>query len=193
MPEKVARINELILQKYHLRILKFKSRKEVYPYARKFFYTINAAFSDLYDFVPLTEKEIDVYINEYFPFINLDFAGFVVDEEDNLVAFGLSIPDLNAAYKKANGHLFPFGWIHILRALHKFTDIDLLLNGVHPDWQKRGVHSIYYAQMSKNAIKRNVRWAYSNPQIIGNEAQRIWDTTYKSEPIMKRAIFRKAI
>ena len=116
-----------------------------------------------------------------------------MDEQDNLVAFGLSIPDLNAAYKKANGHLFPFGWIHILRALHKFTDIDCLLNGVHPDWQKRGVHSIYYSYMSNNAIKRNVRWAYSNPQIIGNEAQRIWDTTYKAEPMMKRAIFRKTI
>ena len=72
-------------------------------------------------------------------------------------------------------------------------NIDLLLTGVPPDWQKRGVHSIYYAYMSGNAIKRNVRWAYSNPQIIGNEAQRIWDTTYKSSPLMKRAIFKKSI
>ena len=193
IPDKVARINELIMKKYNLRLLKFKSRKEVYPYARKFFYTINAAFKDLYDFVPLTEKEINVYIKEYFPFINLDFACFVVDKDDNLVAFGLSIPDLNEAYKKANGHLFPFGWYHILKALRKFKDIDLLLNGVHPEWQKRGVHSIYYASMNTNAIKYNVQWAYSNPQIIGNEAQRIWDTTYESSPMMKRAIFKKAI
>jgi hypothetical protein len=193
IPEKVARINQLIMQKYNLRMLHFKSRKEVYPYARKFFYTINAAFKDLYDFVPLTEKEIDVYISQYFPFINLDFVGFVVDQDDNLVAFGLSIPDLNAAYKKANGHLFPFGWYHILRALHKFTDIDLLLNGVHPDWQKRGVHSIYYAYLSTSAIRLNTRWAYSNPQIIGNEAQRIWDTTYKSTPLIKRAVFKKSL
>jgi len=193
VPDKVARINQLIMRKYNLKLLKFKSRKEVYPYARKFFYTINASFKDLYDFVPLTEKEIDSYISEYFPFINLDFATFVVDQDDNLVAFGLSIPDLNAAYKKANGHLFPFGWYHILKALHKFKDIDLLLNGVHPEWQKRGVHSIYYAEMNTNAIKHGVQWAYSNPQIIGNEAQRIWDTTYKSTPLMKRAVFKKSL
>lgn len=193
VPDKVARINELILQKYQLRLLKFKTRKEVYPYARKFFLAINAAFKDLYDFVPLTDKEIDVYIKEYFPFINLEFANFVVDKDDNLVAFGLSIPDLNEAYKKANGHLFPFGWYHILKALRKFKDIDALLNGVHPDWQKRGVHSIYYAEMNKNAIKYNLRWAYSNPQIIGNEAQRIWETTYQSTPMIRRAVFRKSI
>lgn len=193
VPEKVGRVNELILKRYNLTLLKFKSRKEVYPYAKKFFLTINEAFKNLYDFVPMTDKEIDVYINEYFPFLNLEFANFVVDKDDNLVAFGLSIPDLNEAYKKANGHLFPFGWIHILRALRKFQDIDLLLNGVHPDWQKKGVHSIYYAEMNKNAIKYNVRWAYTNPQIIGNEAVKIWDNQYDVTPLMKRAVFKKGI
>lgn len=193
VPDKVARINGLILEKYNLKLLKFKKRKEVYPYARKFFLTLNEAFRDLFDFVPLTDKEIDVYINEYFPFINLDFANFVVDKDDNLVAFGLSIPDLNDAYKKCNGHLFPFGWIHLLRSLHKFDTIDLLLNGVHPDWQKRGVHSIYYAEMNKNAIRYNVHTAYTNPQIIGNEAEKLWHTTYDSEKLMTRAVFGKKI
>ena len=193
VPDKVARINELILQRYNLRLLRFKKRKEIYPYARKFFHTLNESFSILYDFVPLTEEEIDVYIKQYFPFVNLEFANFVVDKDDNLIAFGLSIPDLNEAYKKANGHLLPFGWIHLLHALHHFDTIDLLLNGVHPDWQKRGVHSIYYAEMNRNAIKNHVEWSYSKPQIIGNEAERIWNTTYQSEPIIKRAVFGKKI
>ena len=118
---------------------------------------------------------------------------FVVDQEDNLVAFGLSIPSLTEAYQKANGRLFPFGWYHLLRALKKYDTIDLLLNGVHPDWQKRGVHSIYYAEMNRNAIKNHVVWAYTNPQIIGNEAEKIWGTTYQTEPLMKRAVFGKAI
>lgn len=193
VPEKVGRINGLVMEKYGLKLLRFKKRKEIYPYARKFFLTINESFKDLYDFVPLTEKEIDVYINEYFPFVNLNFANFVVDKDDNLVAFGLSIPSLNDAYKKANGHLFPFGWYHILRALHKFDTIDLLLNGVHPDWQKRGVHSIYYCEMNQNAIKFNVQKAYTNPQIMGNEAVKIWSTQYQAEELMQRAVFGKAI
>ena len=193
IPDKVARINGLILERYNLKLLRFKKRKEVYPYARKFFHTLNDAFKDLYDFVPMTEKEIDVYIKEYFPFINLDFCNFVVDKDDNLVAFGLSIPSLTEAYQKANGRLFPFGWYHLLRALRKYDTIDLLLNGVHPEWQKRGVHSIYYAEMNRNAIKHNVIWAYSNPQIIGNEAEKIWGTTYETEPLMTRAVFGKAI
>ena len=193
IPDTVARINQLILERYNLKLLKFNKRKEVYPYARKFFHTLNESFKDLYDFVPMTEKEIDVYIKEYFPFINLDFCNFVVDKDDNLVAFGLSIPSLTEAYQKANGRLFPFGWYHLLRALRKYDTIDLLLNGVHPEWQKRGVHSIYYAEMNRNAIKNNVIWAYTNPQIIGNEAEKIWGTTYQTEELMKRAVFGKEI
>lgn len=193
IPDKVARINKLILERYNLKVLRFKKRKDIYPYAKKFFHTLNNSFKDLFDFVPMTDKEIDSYIKQYFPFINLDFVCFVVDQEDNLVAFGLSLPCLGEAFKKANGHLFPFGWFHILRALHKFDSIDLLLNGVHPDWQKRGVHSIYYAEMNGNAIKNNVTWGYTNPQIIGNEAVKIWDTTYKTDFLMTRAVFGKEI
>ena len=189
IPEKVARINGMIQERYNLRLLKFKNRKEVFRYARKFFYAINASFKDLYDFVPLTEEEISVYVNEYFPFTNLEFTNFVVDQNDDVVAFGLSIPDLSRAYQRANGHLFPFGWFYILRALHHFDTIDLLLNGVHPDWQKRGVHSLYYSEMNKCAIKYNVKTAYTNPQIIGNDAVKIWGNQYQATPLMERAVF----
>ena len=193
VPEKVARLNKLIMEKYHLHLVKVKHRKEIYPHAYKFFRAINESFKDLYDFVPMTEKEIAVYIKEYIPFVNLNFVQFVEDENDNLVAFGLSIPDLSKAYKKANGSLFPFGWYHILRALHKFDTIDLLLNGVLPEWQKRGVHSIYYSDMNEAAIRYGVHTAYTNPQIIGNEAVKIWETQYHTQPLMQRAVFAKKL
>lgn len=195
IPDKVQRLNGLIMEKYHLRAVQLKKRSDVKPYAHKLFETYNHAFKDLYDFAPLSDKEIKTYIGQYIPFLNLKLANLVVDENDNLVAFGVAIPDLNAAYKKANGHLFPFGWYHLIKSVYakKFTTIDLLLNGVHPDWQKRGVHSIYYAEMNRNTIELGVQEAYTNPQIIGNEAEKIWHTTYNTEMLMTRAIFKRKI
>lgn len=195
IPDKVQRINGLIAEKYKLRVVHLKKRSDVKPYVNKLFNTYNYAFKDLFDFVPLTQKEIDVYVKQYVPFLNLDLTNLVVDENDNLVAFGVAMPDLNAAYKKANGRLFPFGWYHLLKTVYakKFDTIDLLLNGVHPDWQKRGVHSIYYAEMNRNTIKIGVKNAYTNPQIIGNEAEKIWHTTYDTEMLMTRAVFAKKI
>lgn len=195
IPDKVQRINGLIAEKYKLRTVQLKKRSDVMPYAHKLFETYNHSFKDLFDFVPLTEKEIKVYVGQYIPFLNLKLVNLVVDEQDNLVAFGVAMPDLNAAYKKANGRLFPFGWYHLLKGVYakKFDTIDLLLNGVHPDWQKRGVHSIYYAEMNRNTIELGVKYAYTNPQMIGNEAEKIWHTTYDTEMLMTRAVFAKKI
>lgn len=195
IPDKVQRINGLIAEKYKLRTVQLKKRSDVMPYAHKLFETYNHSFKDLFDFVPLTEKEIKVYVGQYIPFLNLKLVNLVVDEQDNLVAFGVAMPDLNAAYKKANGRLFPFGWYHLLKGVYakKFDTIDLLLNGVHPDWQKRGVHSIYYAEMNRNTIELGVKHAYTNPQMIGNEAEKIWHTTYDTEMLMTRAVFAKKI
>lgn len=193
IPDKVGRLNELIMKKYDLKLLKFKKRKEIMPYAYKFFETLGQSFSNLYDYVPLTPKETKYYIGQYFPFLDVNFTNMVVDKEDNIVAFGVSLPSLTEAYKKANGRIFPFGWYYLLRALKKYDTIDLMLNGVHPDWQKRGVHAIYYAEMNRNAIMKHVGTAYSNPQIIGNEAEKIWRTTYDATPLVTRAIFGKEI
>ena len=193
VPDKVARLNELILQKYQLKLLKFKSRKEVYPYARKFFLAINAAFKDLYDFVPLTDKEIDVYIKEYFPFINLEFANFVVDKDDNLVAFGLSIPDLNAAYKKANGRLFPFGFIHIMKALKKNDTLEALIMGVMPEYQQCGIPMLLFKYLHENCIKRGIKTIIMNPQLEENYKVQTLFGEYKTNPFMRRRAYRRHV
>jgi hypothetical protein len=193
VPEKVDRINTLILEKYNLRLLEFSSKKDIMPYARNFFSLLNTSFKELYEFVPLTDKEIDHYTKAYFTFLDPSLVKLVVDKNDDLVAFAVAIPSLTNAYIKAKGKLFPFGWYYLLKALKIYSEVDLLLNGVHPEWQKRGIHSIYHSALNKTLINKGVNWAYSNPQIITNIAVKVWDNTYESELIIKRACFAKAL
>ncbi|MDR0506536.1 MAG: hypothetical protein LBH32_06945 [Dysgonamonadaceae bacterium] len=193
VPEKMERLNKLILQRYNLRIAKFKNAKEVIPYGKKFFQTLNKAFVNLYGFVELTDREIDVYVKNYLSFIQPDLVCMVLDEQDEVVAFGVSMPSLSRAFQKAKGKLFPFGFIHILKALKKYDEIDLYLNGVHPDWQRKGVASIYYAEMNKAYIRLGIKTAISNPQLISNtDAVSMWDN-YEHEPYLKRRCYFKVI
>ncbi|MDR0871889.1 MAG: hypothetical protein LBN27_00275 [Prevotellaceae bacterium] len=193
VPEKMERLNKLILQKYNLHIAEFKSTKDVLPYGKKFFQALNKAFVNLYGFVDLTDKEIDVYIKNYLAFVQPELACMVLDENDDVVAFGLSMPSLSKAYQKAKGKLFPFGVIHLLKALKKYDKIDLYVNGVLPDWQKKGVASIYYAEMHKAAIRMGVKTAVSNPQLVSNtDAVSMWNN-YEHEPYLKRRCYIKEI
>ena len=110
VPEKHLRIGEIVKKKYGLKVLKFKNAKEIMPYARPVFHTLNAAFAPLYGFAQLTEKQIDYYINMYIPMLRYDLVTLIVREEDNaVVGFGISLPNLSRALQKARGHMLPFG------------------------------------------------------------------------------------
>ena len=86
----------------------------------------------------------------YFPLLNFDFVTMVANENDEIVAVGLGMPSLSEALRKCRGRLFPFGWFHLLKALKakRITDFDLLLIGVHPDYQDKGVTALIFNEMT---------------------------------------------
>ncbi len=191
IPDKVQRINALIIQKYNLKVLKFDSVRELLPRAREVFEVLNAAFTNLYGFVALTDKEIDYYIKQYFSFIKPEFVCFIADATDKIIGFGISMPSLSKAMQKAKGRLFPFGFIHILNALRKNDTIDLYLNGVLPEWQNKGVHSLYYSELNKAYIRNNIKTAISNPQLESNiDAISAWKS-YEKELYIRRRCYQK--
>lgn len=193
VPEKVLRVNELIKEKYNLRVPVFTSMKQIVkPYGKKVFNCLNRTFSHLYGFVPLDDEEVDYYINSFFKMLRPELICLVIDENDDILGFGISFPSLNEALKKAKGKLFPFGWIGMLKSLKKYDTIDLMLNGVRPDWQAKGIHALYYTQMNQSYIDMGVKYAYSNPQIIDNNAVKVWNR-YEGREIMHRAVFLKPI
>ena len=194
VPEKVERINKLISQKYNVRTCIFKKNKEVVAYAQKLFETINASFGGLYGSTELTQAQIDYYIKAYVPFMRPELACFVIDSDDNIVGFGLSMPTLSRAFQKAKGKLFPFGWFHIFRALNKYDTVDLYFNGVHPDWQNKGIHSLYYVAMNKSYIEHNTMVAISSSQLETNtNAVGIWDNYEKEFLFRTRCFIKKEI
>ena len=67
-----------------------------------------------------------------------------------MVAFGVAMPSLSHALQKSKGELFPFGFIHLLRALNKNDRADLYLVAVRSEYKGKGVNA-----MDKTATARN--------------------------------------
>jgi len=191
IPDKVQRINALIMEKYNLRVLQFASSREILPRAKEVFEVLNAAFTNLYGFVSLTDREIDHYVKQYFSFIDPEYVCFIADASDKIIGFGISIPSLSKALQKAKGRLFPFGFIHLLMALRKNDTVDLYLNGVLPEWQNKGVHSLYHSEMHKAYFRNNIKTAISSPQLESNfNAISAWKS-YEKELYIRRRCYRK--
>ena len=63
VPEKYSRIAEIIARKYNLSVKKYTSRSKIKrEYGRAIFELVNEAYAGLYGFVPLTDRQIDHYI-----------------------------------------------------------------------------------------------------------------------------------
>jgi ribosomal protein S18 acetylase RimI-like enzyme len=128
----------------------------------------NEAFRPLYGFVPLSEKQIAFYTKQYFSFIHPDFVSLVLDDKDDVVGFGVTMLSLSRALQKASGSLFPFGFIHLMKAL-KFNDtVHMYLVGVRPDYQEKGVLALVYQELTRIFIEKGIRVARTHSLLENN-------------------------
>jgi len=195
IPEKHLRIGEIVGKKYGLRTLKFRSRKQVWPYAHKLFHTMNEAYASLYGVAPLSERQIDYYIKMYIPMLRMDMIALVVRESDDRVAgFGITLPNLSRALRMARGRLFPFGFIPLLWTLHtKPKVIDLYLIGVLPEYKGKGVNALLFNDLIPVFRRFGTRYAESNPELETNNAvQSQWDY-FEREHHKTRRSYKKAL
>lgn len=168
IPPLLDRMSERVLTRYHLKIKKFKSKKEVGPYINEAFRVVNEAFAPLYGTVPLSQKQIDEIAASYVPLLNLDFVYVVVDGEDKVIAIGLMIPSLNKGLRRSKGKLFPFGFMHVLRDLKTVEVLDLLFIAVEPKYQSTGVAALMIREAIVEAIKYGAKYAETGPELETN-------------------------
>lgn len=178
IPEKYDRIADIVKRKYGLRVLKFTSRKEIKErYGRALFELINEAYDTLYEYCPLTPRQIEHYIGQYLDLLNLSLVTLIVDADDALVGVGISMPSMSRALQKSRGRLFPFGWIHLLKGLKGRNDrVDLLLVAVKPQYQNKGVNALLFQDLIPEYNRLGFRYAESNPEMESNaKVQNQWD------------------
>ena len=139
IPDKHKRISELIQRKYNLKIKKYTSgRKIAKDYGQEIFELMNEAYSPLYGYSPLTQRQINQYVKMYLPILDLRMVTLITDADDKLVCVGISMPSLAEALQKSHGRLLPLGWFYLLKALfmkRRAKMLDLLLVAVKPEEQ----------------------------------------------------------
>jgi ribosomal protein S18 acetylase RimI-like enzyme len=172
---KIARIAQMVQQKTGFKLLEFKRSKEILPWGKAAFNLLCEAYNDLYGYVPLTEKQVDSYISQFFGFVNPAFIKGVVDKENNMIAIAITMPSLSKALQRCGGHLFPFGFIHLMRAIKKNDTLDMYLVAVKPEYQNLGLNAILMDAIYREAITRGYKFGESNPELETNEkVQATW-------------------
>lgn len=194
VPEKTLRVAKIVEQRYNLHFGSIAALTKNKANVHRFFEIYSASFMGaVYNFIPFTDAEIEQEAKTITPLVNDRNSVVLLDEHDDIVAFGICTPSISKALQKAKGRLFPFGWIHLLRAMNDYSTVDLMLNGAVPEWRNRGVSALYYREMAEKSRKYSYGYSISNPQIESNSAVNIWNDYPDHSIYMRRRCYIKKI
>ena len=195
IPERFDRVGKVVQKRFGLIVKHFEDKKEVSKYARDVFVLLNKAYKDLYGYVELSDKQIDYYVNMYIPMLRLEFFTVILRQEDHkLVGFGIGLPSLALALQKAKGKFMPAGWFHLYRALKGDNNkvLDLLLIGVDPEYQGKGVNALIFNEFIPAANRLGFEVAESNPELaLNNRVQSMWDGMGAEQHKKRRAYIKE--
>ena len=196
LPEKHVKFAEIVKDRYNLKVRKLTKRQiRTENYGQKLFQLINETYCVLYGYSLLSPKQIDMYVDVYLSLVDMKMLSFIENQEGELIAAGITIPSLSEALQKCNGEIFPFGWWHLLKTMFwkKPETLDLLLIGVRPDYQNKGVNSLLFVDLFQNYRKLGFKYAETNANLETNaKVQAMW-TPFEKELHKRRWVFGKEI
>ena len=196
VPDKFAKITEMVRKRYGLRVHKF-TRKELVDehWGRTIFDLLNTTYKDLYGFSQLSDTQINKLVNDYIKIADLNLVTGIMDG-DKLVGFGITFPSFSKAMQKTrDGRFFPFGWWHMLKILkwHKTPVVDLLLIGVLPEYRPKGANALIFDDLIRWFQRYHFEWAVTGPQMETNEGVLSQWQYLESIPVRRHRCYRKQI
>ncbi|NSW52064.1 MAG: hypothetical protein HPY85_06135 [Anaerolineae bacterium] len=166
--DEIERAAAVVMRRSKLHLLQVKHKKELMQYALEIFHILDEEYSELYGTVPLSEAQMQGYIDQYFGFVVPEMVPVVMDENNRIVAFAIVMNSLSRALQKGKGELFPFGFLHLLSALQKNDLADMYLVAIRSEYQGRGVNAILMSQIHKAFREHRITRAESNPELESN-------------------------
>jgi hypothetical protein len=196
LEEKTADIYVKIAERVKSRgfkIVAFTNSKELKPYVKTVFDLINETYTDIYGFAPLDDTEATEFSDRFLPLLNPNYIKLVKDKNDVVVAFVVAMPNISKGFKKANGRILPFGFLHILKALKTATQLDMLLGCVKQNIRNFGLDALMAVALFDSARKGNLTVMDSHLIMEDNIKMRAVMERMNHEVYKKYRIFEKAL
>lgn len=156
LPESYLKICNRIRNRGVYTLKEFSTRKQLKPYIMPVLQLVNETYGSIFGFVPLSEIEIKNLAAQYLPLLEPDLVKLVVDKEQLPVGFVVSMPGMTEGLQKSGGKLFPFGFLHILKAMKRTRQLVLLLGAVKPGKRGVGVTALLAEALMGDARKRKM-------------------------------------
>jgi len=193
LQEFFTRVQNMVKKRYQLRALNFTTNNEIMDYADEMFDVFSKSHSVLSSFVEINKEQREYFKKKFIGFLNPEYVKFVIDKDNKLVGFGIVTPSYAKALQKMNGRLFPFGFLHLLKAKKHAKTVTFYLIGVLPEYQNKGVTAIIFEEFWQTFNAKGIELCVRGPELDDNEAiKKLWKN-FKPVTHKRRCTFKKDI
>lgn len=195
LDDKLIRVANIALRRNKLHVFPMKSLKEVLPIAHQIFDLVYDAYKNLYGVIPLSQKQVDMYIGQFIQFLTPEYVCVIMNEQEEPVSFGVLMPSIIHALRKNNGHLFPLGFVPLLKAMKSksMERVEMLLIATKPEYQHKGLNGILITEIFKSLSRKNVKYAESGPMLETNDKiQSMWNH-FENRQHKRRRCYMKSL
>ncbi len=193
--ERITLFSEKIKKRYNLIDIAdtLSVPKIVKKYGYKVFDCVNDAYGHLDGYVQHSKEAIKGILDGFGVIVNKRYISILVDEDDNVAAFGVCLPSICDALIKSKGTIFPTGIFGLLKSIKKPKELEMALIGVSKKYKNAGLNSVVINRIMNNVIEDGVQAIESNPMLETNYSiQQQWKFAEK-ETIKKRQTYKKQL
>jgi len=156
MPEFYNSIYKRTLKNHHLRLLEFRNRKTLKPFFVPVMQLMNDTYKNIFGFVPMDESDINHLADQYLSVLDPQLVKIVINDNSEPVAFVIAMANISKGIKKAQGKLFPTGFLHILLDMKRSKQLDLCLGAVSENYRGRGLNVLLGISLMQTARKKGL-------------------------------------
>lgn len=170
--ERAERIAKRVLEKYKVREVadKLSVKQIIKQYGTKLFDTINQAYGHLDGYVPLDDAMQKDLLSTIAMIVNTRYISVLVDEKEDVAAFGICLPSICDAIQKHKGRVLPFGIFDLLKAINSPKELEMALIGVRSEYKNLGLNSAVISRIMKNIIEDGIEKIDSNLMLETNHS-----------------------
>jgi hypothetical protein len=156
MPERLVRGAKLLAERKHITLRRIDMKQfdaEVERIKRVY----NSAWEKNWGFVPMTDEEMDHLAAQLKPVVVPDLVVFA-EQGDNVIGFGLALPDLNVALKaNPSGRLVP-GILKVLWRARSIRRTRIMALGLLKEFRGSGADGLLYHWIWEKGYALGYRW-----------------------------------
>lgn len=194
IPEMLPPVYDLVykkaLQNPKIKILNLTSRKELRSYIHPVLRLLNESFTEIYGYSQLDEDEMVDLANHFIPLLDPKLVA-VVTYENEIAGFMITVPSLNEGIIASGGHLFPFGFLKILKAAKNASQLDLLIGGIKAKYRGLGIDILIAVHIIEIARKAGFKTIDSHLELESNWKMRAENEKLGGRIYKKYRIFKK--